>query len=385
MTTTYDYTYDARNRLRDVKQNGVLVASYWYDVNGNRTEYGGIYDPQDRLIFIPSPTWRGFSYTSNGELSVDGGVLSGIRKKYGYDVFGNLKRASQVNVSAPDVVLPGVIEYLVDARNRRVGKKKDGVLVKQWLYRDQLHPVAELDGAGNLVSRFVYVTGKNSPDYMIQGSTFYRILSDHLGSPRLVVNTANNAVVQRMRHDAFGNVLEDTNPGFTPFGFAGGLYDPDTRLVRFGARDYDPSVGRWTNKDPIRFDGGQANLYVYVNDDPVNYSDPRGLWYVDINVTGGFWLGVTAGVFYDGTTGSWHPYVGAGGTTPGVGVSANFSNGSVSPGMSSGQLACGVNSPLGFGVDGAVGTDATGAPFWEGGVSLGTPGPSVSGLGYYTW
>jgi len=41
-------------------------------------------------------------------------------------------------------------------------------------------------------------------------------------------------------------------------------------LVRFGARDYDPSVGRWTSKDPILFDGGQANLYVYVNNDPVN-------------------------------------------------------------------------------------------------------------------
>ena len=36
------------------------------------------------------------------------------------------------------------------------------------------------------------------------------------------------------------------------FGFAGGIYDPDTELVRFGARDYDPRVGRWTTKDPIR-------------------------------------------------------------------------------------------------------------------------------------
>jgi RHS repeat-associated protein len=71
-------------------------------------------------------------------------------------------------------------------------------------------------------------------------------------------------------------VLEDTNPGFTPFGFGGGLYDADTGLVLFGARDYDPSVGRWVSKDPIRFDGGQVNLYVYVNDDPVNSTDPEG-------------------------------------------------------------------------------------------------------------
>ena len=57
-------------------------------------------------------------------------------------------------------------------------------------------------------------------------------------------------------------VTLDTNPGFQPFGFAGGLYDADTGLVRFGARDYDAAVARWTAKDPIRWDGGQANLDV---------------------------------------------------------------------------------------------------------------------------
>jgi RHS repeat-associated protein len=54
-------------------------------------------------------------------------------------------------------------------------------------------------------------------------------------------------------------------PQRIPFGFAGGLYDPDTGLVRFGARDRDVSVGRWTAKDPIGFDGG-GNLFVYVGE-----------------------------------------------------------------------------------------------------------------------
>lgn len=49
--------------------------------------------------------------------------------------------------------------------------------------------------------------------------------------------------------DPFGRVLADTNPGFQPFGFAGGLYDWDTKLVRFGARDYDSGIGRWVAKD----------------------------------------------------------------------------------------------------------------------------------------
>jgi len=65
-------------------------------------------------------------------------------------------------------------------------------------------------------------------------------------------------------------VLSDTNPGFQPFGFAGDLYDRDTELERFGARDYDAGTGRWTAKDPIRFGGGDTNLYGYVLGDPVN-------------------------------------------------------------------------------------------------------------------
>jgi RHS repeat-associated protein len=49
-----------------------------------------------------------------------------------------------------------------------------------------------------------------------------------------------------------------------------------TKLVRFGARDYDPHIGRWTAKDPILFAGDGPNLYVYVLNDPVNFVDSNG-------------------------------------------------------------------------------------------------------------
>jgi RHS repeat-associated protein len=60
------------------------------------------------------------------------------------------------------------------------------------------------------------------------------------------------------------------------------MYDSETALVRFGARDYDPQVGRWLSNDPLGFDGGQTNLYVYVGNDPVNYTDPTGRlpWFI---------------------------------------------------------------------------------------------------------
>ena len=61
------------------------------------------------------------------------------------------------------------------------------------------------------------------------------------------------------------------------FGFAGGLYDPDTKLTHFGYREYDPFTGRWTSKDPIGFKGGDSNLYGYVLNDPVNLVDRDGL------------------------------------------------------------------------------------------------------------
>lgn len=177
------------------------------------------------------------------------------------------------------VQLPGgvTIDYLIDGRNRRIGKKVDGVLVQGFLYQDQLNPIAELDGSGNVVARFVYGEKSNVPSYMIKGGVTYRILSDHLGSPRLVMNTSDGSVVQRLDYDAFGSVTLDTNPGFQPFGFAGGLLDRHTNLLRFGARDYDPEVGRWTSKDPLQFDGGEAGLYNYVHNNPVSLIDPTGL------------------------------------------------------------------------------------------------------------
>ena len=54
-------------------------------------------------------------------------------------------------------------------------------------------------------------------------------------------------------------------------------YDRDTRLVRFGARDYDAQTGRWMAKDPLRFDGGDTNLYAYALNEPVGVQDPTGL------------------------------------------------------------------------------------------------------------
>ena len=84
--------------------------------------------------------------------------------------------------------------------------------------------------------------------------------------------------MKELDYDSFGNVIYDSNPTFiVPFAFSGGQYDPDTGLVHFGARDYDPYTGMWRAKDPIGFKGGDKNLFGYVLNNPVNRIDPFGL------------------------------------------------------------------------------------------------------------
>jgi RHS repeat-associated protein len=269
LTSRFDYSYDLSGQIATIIKNGAVVESYDYDGNGNRTTatVGGTgitatYDDQDRLTL-----YGGTSYTYNGAGDLHTRTTGAQVTACDYDQVGNLLR----------VILPDgtVIAYIVDALDRRIGKKVNGTLVQGFLYGDNLRPLAQLDGTGMVMSRFVYASG-TVPAYMIKGGASFRLITDQVGSVRLVINAATGAIAQRMDYDSFGNVLLDTNPGFQPFGFAGGLYDTDTKLVRFGARDYDAETGRWTTKDPVSFGGGDANLYRYVRNDPVNRIDPTG-------------------------------------------------------------------------------------------------------------
>jgi RHS repeat-associated protein len=271
VTTTTVYGYDQAGRLTDVTVDGTLAAHYEYDGNGNRLSVtrpgigmvSGTYDAQDRIVTYGALT---YSYTANGDLQ---STTSGAgATSYSYDIFGNLTSVTLPNGTQ--------IEYVIDGQNRRIGKKVNGTLVQGFIYGSQLRPAAELDGAGNVVSRFIYGTRINVPDYMIKGGSSYRLLTDHLGSVRLVLDTASGTIAHRIDYDEFGQILQDTNPGFQPFGFDGGLYDPDTKLTRFGARDYDVFTGRWTTKDPIRFLARDPNLFGYVFNDPVALADPTG-------------------------------------------------------------------------------------------------------------
>jgi RHS repeat-associated protein len=269
-STGFSFAFDSVGRLTGVGENGATVAIYDYDANGNRARattpggtLQGTVDAQDRLLAFGSTSYK---YSANGEVleKVNGSDTT----RYEYDGTRRLTA----------VLLPSGrrVSYLLDADGHRAARLIDGVVQQRFVYGSASNMLAEVDGNGNATSRFIYGTQDHVPDYMVKNGTVYGLLRDQVGSVRLVIDVNAGAIAQELDYDAFGQVTLNTNPGFQPFAFQGGILDNETGLMHFGLRDYDPYVGRWTSRDPLLFDGGEWNFYTFARNDPVNYIDPKG-------------------------------------------------------------------------------------------------------------
>ena len=277
------YRYDADGRVTEERRGGVVIASYVYDPQGNRTELhrfnpAGVetesrvasYDARDRLL---DDGLAAYTYDEAGRRASKTMTSTGDVTRYSYDELGHLTR----------VELPtgATVEYTYDGAGRRTGRTTDGAVDgpndTAWVYGAGPAPLAALTGDGTLRATYTYGTRSWVPDAVhIQNgpetADDYVLISDHRGSVRVVIG---GITTDRSDYDAFGR---RTGLGITivGFGFAGGIDDLQTGLVHLGARDYDPQTGTWIEPDPIRFGGGDTNLYAYVGGDPVNFVDPSG-------------------------------------------------------------------------------------------------------------
>jgi RHS repeat-associated protein len=116
------------------------------------------------------------------------------------------------------------------------------------------------------------VRGYYAEGEMVSGSPVYYGV-DQLGSVRRAFANAGSAPAYEF--DPYGNPLQ-TTPPLTDYGYAGMMYNADSGLYLTPFRAYDPVSGRWLSRDPIGENGG-LNLYAYVNNDPLNVTDPSGM------------------------------------------------------------------------------------------------------------
>ena len=263
-------SYDDADRVLSVDVEGGVLGdeTFSWDDNGARLSRVGddgltaaLYDEQDR---VTNAGGTAFIYDRNGDrrASIAGGTTTTR-----FDSSGAL-----VEVATPTTT----ISYDNDVDGARVLRRKDGIVTHRFAALDGVVQ-AELDASGLVITQFLRATPGGAPDVMIRGTQTLRFIKDHVGSPRFVVDVDTGAVLQEMQHDTFGRVVVDTSPGFQPFGFGGGLYDPDTGLVRLGAREYDPATACFLSRDPLGFSSGTFNHYAYAAGDPINLADPTGL------------------------------------------------------------------------------------------------------------
>ena len=410
------YGYDAAGRLQTITQ-GAEVFTYSYDQlsrpanlqrpNGVRTAYD--YDEAGRLSRLLYQNALGqpvedfnYAYNADGEIenisSLAAHRLMPVAKMAGpsdaanrlnqlgplnfsFDLEGQtLTRAKESGAAQFDwdargrlkgVTLPDgrTISYVYDALGRRTSRTAEGVTTN--FLHDGDNVVLDRASDGAVID---YLNGIGIDEKLRQssgGGALY-FMNDHLRSTIALTDAAGGAV-ERLQYEAYG---ESANSQFTRYGFTGRERDAATGLIYYRARWYDPQQGRFLSEDPAGAEREAPNLYGYVQFNPINRSDPFGLWYVDINVSFGWWgVGITGG-FLIGPNGLYR-YAGGGIMTPGPGASLTWSPQNASNGWNQGaQVGYGAAFQYGW----SYGTDACGrpiqTPFQEYG--FGTPGASFT-------
>ncbi|WP_430612912.1 phospholipase D-like domain-containing protein [Flavobacterium sp. JP2137] len=287
-STRYDYTYNAQGQLTVVHENGVQSEAYQYDAFGNRSgassgniacrwEYNGSNQISRFEVATAAVVRQGHcSYNRAGQLSgcsyttADSTLLA---TAYRHDAFGNVLEAETPS---------GKTSYRYDVFDRKIATYRNDTLQQRWIYGSGDYPLASCDADGRIEHTYVYLE-KNRAILMHQAGVAYYLVTDIRGSLRLVINASNSQIAQQLQYDSFGRLLYDSNPGYTPFGFAGGLYEDRGGFVRFGNRNYLAEIAKWTTENPLGFWSGRFNDYMYCSNDPVNLVPANGVDELRVN------------------------------------------------------------------------------------------------------
>jgi RHS repeat-associated protein len=232
--------------------------------NGTATPY--TYDPAGNRL----ATVGGAPYTHDAA----GNLLDNGARSFGYDARGRLARATK-----PDGT---VYSYGINGLGQRVGKASPALSTggRVYVYDEAGHLLGEYDRTGARVWEHVYL-GDTPVAVIGSGGAVHYVLSDHLNTPRQIVNAAYQLRWRWDPADPFGDNAADTNPqGLGGFGynlrFPGQYFDAESGLHYNYYRDYDPGIGRYVESDPIGLAGGM-NTYAYVDNNPLNWVDSLGL------------------------------------------------------------------------------------------------------------
>uniref|UniRef100_A0A8C7FJ19 Teneurin transmembrane protein 3 n=1 Tax=Oncorhynchus kisutch TaxID=8019 RepID=A0A8C7FJ19_ONCKI len=293
-TTKYGYEYDVDGQLQTVYLNDKVMWRYTYDLNGNLhllNPGNGArllplrYDLRDRITRLGDVQYR---------MDEDGFLRQRGSEIFEYNSKGLLARVYSKSNS-------WIIQYRYDGLGRRVSTKASLGQHLQYFYADLSYP-----------SRITHVYNHSSSEitsmyYDLQGHLFaqeissgeeYYIACDNTGTP-LAVFTSNGLLIKQVQYTAYGEIYFDSNPDFQlVLGFHGGLYDPLTKLLHFGERDYDIMPGRWTVPDistwkRVGKEPGPFNLYMFRNNNPISKVHEVREYVADVNswlVTFGFHL-----------------------------------------------------------------------------------------------
>jgi YD repeat-containing protein len=244
-----EYVCDERLRPVGTRVNGTATPARSYDAEGNVSAVGPLTVHRDAASgFVTSvgagQVTEGYRYNEYGETaahSVSVGGRAVLETAYARDALGRVTRRTDT-VSGTTQTR----DYRYDTAGRLTAVTVDGAETGSWTYDAASNRRVAGREAATRYDAQDRLLADDAAVYTYAADGTYRLVTDALGSPLLVVNVDTGLVAQQLSYDEWGNVTSDSNPGFLPFGFAGGHYDRDTRLVRFGKRDYDAATGRGT-------------------------------------------------------------------------------------------------------------------------------------------